>query len=129
VVFMSEPLMILVAGPYRSGTNDDRTLIKANVDAMTDTALKLLTVRLLQVDVAIRDSRARTTTGWVFGTFVYDGNATGETPWDRLVPVGVMWGNDPRVTTPTATRTTHLKQTFVNSNLGPSQHLGRREPA
>jgi hypothetical protein len=23
VVFMSEPLMILVAGPYRSGTNDD----------------------------------------------------------------------------------------------------------
>ncbi len=35
------PLMILVAGPYRSGTNDDPSLIAANVRAMTDTALRL----------------------------------------------------------------------------------------
>jgi len=34
-------LMILVAGPYRSGTNDDPVLIAANVKAMTDTALEL----------------------------------------------------------------------------------------
>ena len=34
-------LMILVAGPYRSGTNDDPALIQKNVDAMTDTALAL----------------------------------------------------------------------------------------
>lgn len=33
--------MILVAGPYRSGTNDDPLLIAANVKAMADTALKL----------------------------------------------------------------------------------------
>ncbi len=38
---MSSPLMILVAGPYRSGTNDDPTLIAANVRAMTETALAL----------------------------------------------------------------------------------------
>ena len=38
---MPEPLMILVAGPYRSGTNDDPVLIARNVEAMTDTALKL----------------------------------------------------------------------------------------
>ncbi len=36
------PLMILVAGPYRSGTNDDPTLIARNVAAMTDTSLQLL---------------------------------------------------------------------------------------
>jgi hypothetical protein len=36
---MSEQLMILVAGPYRSGTNDDPVLIQRNVDAMEDTAL------------------------------------------------------------------------------------------
>ena len=35
------PLMILVAGPYRSGTNDDPTLIARNVSAMTDTSLQL----------------------------------------------------------------------------------------
>jgi hypothetical protein len=34
-------LMILVAGPYRSGTNDDPKKIEANVKAMTDTALKI----------------------------------------------------------------------------------------
>ena len=36
-----KPLMILVAGPYRSGTNDDPKLISANVKAMTDTALEV----------------------------------------------------------------------------------------
>jgi hypothetical protein len=33
--------MILVAGPYRSGTNDDPALIAKNVQAMTDTSLRL----------------------------------------------------------------------------------------
>lgn len=36
-----KPLLILVAGPYRSGTNDDQLLIRANVKAMTDMALEL----------------------------------------------------------------------------------------
>ncbi len=35
------PLMILVAGPYRSGTGDDPKKIQANVDAMMDMALRL----------------------------------------------------------------------------------------
>jgi hypothetical protein len=33
--------MILVAGPYRSGTNDDPVLIAKNVAAMTDASLRL----------------------------------------------------------------------------------------
>jgi len=33
--------MILVAGPYRSGTNDDPELIARNVSAMNDMALRL----------------------------------------------------------------------------------------
>lgn len=33
--------MILVAGPYRSGTKDDPKKIAANVQAMTDTALTI----------------------------------------------------------------------------------------
>lgn len=37
----NKPLLILVAGPYRSGTNDIPALIEANVKAMTDTALEL----------------------------------------------------------------------------------------
>jgi hypothetical protein len=34
-------LLILIAGPYRSGTNDDPALIHANVKAMTDMALEV----------------------------------------------------------------------------------------
>ena len=37
----TNPLMILVAGPYRSGTNDDPTLIAKNVAAMTQVSLRL----------------------------------------------------------------------------------------
>ena len=42
-------LMILVAGPYRSGTNDDPALIAANVKNMTDTALQLYNIGHLPV--------------------------------------------------------------------------------
>jgi hypothetical protein len=38
---MSRSLMILVAGPYRSGTDGDPVRIQANVEAMTRTALAL----------------------------------------------------------------------------------------
>jgi hypothetical protein len=38
---MSASLMILVAGPYRSGTGGDPALIQANVDAMTAASLEL----------------------------------------------------------------------------------------
>lgn len=33
--------MVLVAGPYRSGTNDDPVLIEKNVEAMNQMALKV----------------------------------------------------------------------------------------
>ena len=38
---MTEPRMILVAGPYRSGTGGDPWKIAANVEAMTRVALDL----------------------------------------------------------------------------------------
>lgn len=38
---MKQPMLILVAGPYRSGTNDDPRLIHANVKFMNEVALKI----------------------------------------------------------------------------------------
>jgi hypothetical protein len=38
---VSRPLMILVAGPYRSGTGDDPGKLDANVRAMNEVALAL----------------------------------------------------------------------------------------
>jgi hypothetical protein len=37
----AKSFMILIAGPYRSGTNDDPKLIEANVQAMADMALRV----------------------------------------------------------------------------------------
>lgn len=53
-------------------------------------------VRLLQIDFAVKDSRAGPT-GWFFGTFVYGGGPTGKpgSGWGNVAPVGLMWGNDP----------------------------------
>ena len=52
-------------------------------------------MHFLQVDIAVRDSRADDTTGWVFGTFMYHDSVENENPWKRLMPVCLMWGNNP----------------------------------
>jgi hypothetical protein len=83
-------------------------------------------VRLLQVDVAVKDSRANPITGWVFGTFVYQGGrpqpelvAIGaKNGWQNLAPVGLMWGNDPGLAAGQKP-----KQTWPNPDVSMS-HLG-----
>ena len=54
-------------------------------------------LRLIQVDLAARETRASYKTGWVFGSFRYDGTIAGNDPWAKLVPMGLMWGNDPQL--------------------------------
>jgi hypothetical protein len=62
----------------------------------TETVQREVTkVRLIQMDMMIRDDRVKETGGWVFLTFCYNGALKKAAPWDNLVPVGVMWGNDP----------------------------------
>lgn len=48
-------------------------------------------------DIIVKDSIASPETGWVFSTLVYDKNAPGKDAWDKMVPLGAMWGNDPKV--------------------------------
>ncbi|KAG9014731.1 hypothetical protein FRB94_010578 [Tulasnella sp. JGI-2019a] len=53
-------------------------------------------VYLIQVDWAVVD--ARSPIGWVFGTFMYNGNdKENKDAWDRLISVGIQWGNDPEL--------------------------------
>jgi hypothetical protein len=89
-------------------------------------------VALIQMDFAVRDTRIPDT-GWIFGTFQYNGAVTGKPSWDNLVPVGVMWGNDPDETgdtytnkQPTVTKINpNLKQTAINAKPElPPTHLG-----
>lgn len=94
---MTAKLLFTAAGlnevPYLNGSLEWTANIHNAVTGTTDRSPQ--TVRLLQVDIAIKDSRANDFTGWVFGTFAYNANAKGKNIWEKLVPVGLMWGNDP----------------------------------
>lgn len=80
-------------------------------------------VYLVQLDVAVTDSRSPT--GWVFGTFAYDGTIDAPTPWARLAPVGVQWGSDPW-TFPAVPKAESLapRESVLNLGIGIPQHFG-----
>ena len=100
-------------------------------------------LRLLQMDIMVRDKRADDTIGWVLGTFAYNGELNSRNcakrendiacRFNNLVPLGIQWGDDPDVTDNiinaypyTKTKTNpKLKETIVNSSPDlPPQHLG-----
>lgn len=85
---------------------------------------KVQKMRLLQMDVAMRDPRADGTTGWVFATYTYDGNRPGAGWADRMVPVGLMWGNDPTLTQAAFDAGARVKESWINPDLRTPQHLG-----
>ena len=97
------------------------------------------TVNLLQMDISVRDPRADRSpsnpqgTGWVFGTFCYNGKVNHKNKFMNLVPVGLMWGNDPdnkiNKTNPFPPVKTvvnkDLKETVIfEDKMLPPQHLG-----
>lgn len=67
---------------------------------------------VMQFDIIVKDSVSAPKTGWVFCTLVYDVNASGDA-WDRMVPLGAMWGNDPGVNSAVQTTST-LQETWIN---------------
>ena len=64
------------------------------VDILPNRDRKSIPVRLLQIDIAVKDARAGAT-GWYFATYVYDRDLSGSSPWRKMAPLGLMWGNDP----------------------------------
>ncbi|MDJ0907376.1 MAG: hypothetical protein QNI96_15265, partial [Woeseiaceae bacterium] len=79
-------------------------------------------VHLYQIDFAVKDSRA-SETHWVFGTFVHDNTLPGEGfSWDKMVPLGWMWGNDPELTANTPDGVP--KESIIFDNTHIYEHLG-----
>lgn len=52
-----------------------------------------------QFDIIVKDTRSAPKTGWVFTTLVYDSSVPGDV-WDKMIPLGAQWGNDPQATQP-----------------------------
>ena len=77
---------------------------------------EVLTLHPVQISVRIKDSTASPVTGWVFAAFVYDRDAPGATAFDRFVPLGLQWGDDPEYADePTGKPATGvLQETWVN---------------
>jgi hypothetical protein len=100
----------IIQAPYLSGQGDHEWDAYVYKDLPKDpkrpdgeAKREIKKLRLLQIDLAVRDERSEGT-GWVFGTFVYHkdngieaypGCDIKKNPWCRVVPVGLMWGNDP----------------------------------
>lgn len=88
-------------------------------------------VVLTQMDIMVRDDNAPN--GWVFGNFQYNGAVNDPIKWRNLIPVGLMWGQDPTnnvdFSNPYPTNTiinTALKETIINPDAKelPPTHLG-----
>jgi hypothetical protein len=65
--------------------------------AYFDPIYKVRPVSFFQFDIIVKDSKTAPKTGWVFSTLVYNKDAAGKTAWDKMVPLGAQWGNDPNV--------------------------------
>ncbi|WP_157650167.1 hypothetical protein [Burkholderia ubonensis] len=120
--------------PFLAGAPEWKAYVYCDVhdqNPTLDSKRCVTTVRLLQIDIAVKDERAKET-GWVFGTFVYGGGPDFKPPkrrvnplrnWEQVYPVGVMWGNDPDKLTPPV----KLTQTWLNPDVK-MLHYGYQPP-
>jgi hypothetical protein len=123
------------APSWRANVHKFPSRCRPKAEDSTNCEREVGTVRLIQIDVAVKDDRAERT-GWVFGTFVFNGHRSsteagaivptkrlvdGESVWNQLEPVGLMWGNDPN-----ARSGADLRETLITKNETSSvfQHLG-----
>jgi len=79
-----------------------------------NTARSVRPMSLIQMDIAVKDQRAPS--GWLFGTFQYNGQLGKKVLWENLIPVGIMWGNDPAITDSAYTNPQPI-ETKINPNL------------
>jgi cytochrome c553 len=114
--------------PYLAGALEWQANVNdippSDLDCHEQKARTRQTVWLLQMDLAVRDSRADSSTGWVFATYSFDGGRPGASPWEKMIPVGVMWGNDPLLTASAYASGQRTNETWINPDLKTPQHLG-----
>ena len=79
----------------------------------TDQPRQVRQVRLLQMDIAVKDSRAGVT-GWFFGSLVYEKSAIGIDGWRKLSPGGLQWGLDHGYNSADRKADRQLKETYLS---------------
>ncbi len=81
--------------PYLRGSTDwqANAHVQYQPDKYSTCDRRVRTVHLIQIDLAVVDSRSPTR--WVYSTLAYNGTLPGKTVLDRVQPLGVQWGSDP----------------------------------
>lgn len=101
--------------PVMQGAQQWPLYITVNATTGDHQAPQVDPTSFFQFDIIVKDTASAPRTGWVFSTLVYDKDAPGTDFWDKMVPLGAMWGNDPEVNT-TRLPSAELKENWINPN-------------
>jgi hypothetical protein len=85
------------AWPVMTGALQWPAFINTNATSGDHSLPRVDMLSFFQFDIIVKDLASAPKTGWVFTTLVYDKDAPGNSPWDKMVPLGAMWGNDPDI--------------------------------
>jgi hypothetical protein len=78
---------------------------------------RLRKLRLIQVDFGVRTAAREAVNGWVFGSYIFEGHKRGNLLQDKLVPVGLQWGNDPGLTPQKVIAGAPIGESWINTNI------------
>lgn len=117
----SWPIYFTLNESNGSGNNPAKSRCPQNGSDGSSATPALTNVYLMQFDMIVKDSVAAPQTGWVFSTLVYDKDAPGKTAWEKMIPLGATWGNNPQVVnkaasalTPPVTINKNLSENWIN---------------
>lgn len=86
--------------------------VESGVDQPMDPKT-LRKVRLIEVDFGVRTDAKNAKNGWVFGVYTFEGHLTGSIK-DKLVPVGLQWGNNPGLAPSKVREGEPVTETWIN---------------
>lgn len=91
--------------------------VEKGIDLPMD-AKKLQKVRLLEVDFGVRSGAKEAVNGWIYGVYVFEGHKKGNNIKEKMVPIGLQWGNDPGLTPPMVrSGEKPIEETWINTNV------------
>jgi hypothetical protein len=99
--------------PVMSGALQWPLYITTNATTSDHNTPQVDQTSFMQFDLIVKDTKSAPKTGWVFATLVYDKDAQGSAVWDKMVPLGAMWGNDPEAD-PVKSPSPALHENWIN---------------
>jgi hypothetical protein len=104
------------AAPYLLNPMEWEAYVETGADLPINPK-KLQKLRLLEVDFGVRMTSKDAVNGWLFGVYVFSGQKRGNSIKEKLVPIGLQWGNDPGLTPAAVREGKAIEQSWINTNV------------